>query len=232
MAKIHDVEQGSVDWYNLRIGIPTASNFDKIITPGGKLSESSDKYMDFLIAEKLLNRSLESLDSSEWMERGVELEPQAVKMYEFENSVETKAIGFMTTDDGQIGASPDRLIVGAKAAVEIKCPAPQTHIGYMRKTFNKAYKCQVQGQIYVGDFDYVDRYSFHPELPPVIERTYRDEQFITMMAIALREFNDRRLAALEQISKDGFFDERKKIMTPVDVAYAEGESAARMLRGI
>ena len=32
---IHEVEQGSGDWLKLRLGIPTASEFDKIITPTG-----------------------------------------------------------------------------------------------------------------------------------------------------------------------------------------------------
>ena len=42
------VEQGSNEWIAARLGLPTASNFDKIITPGGKLSTSSRKYGCFL----------------------------------------------------------------------------------------------------------------------------------------------------------------------------------------
>jgi hypothetical protein len=34
----HDVTQGSPEWLEARLGIPTASEFDKIITPTGKPS--------------------------------------------------------------------------------------------------------------------------------------------------------------------------------------------------
>jgi hypothetical protein len=107
MAIIHNVEQGTDAWVKLRLGIPTASCFDQIITPKtGQLSKSANKYMYLLIAEKLLNRQLTSLDNLEWIARGKELEPDAAKAYEFIEEVETKPVGFITTDDGLIGASP------------------------------------------------------------------------------------------------------------------------------
>ena len=37
---ILDVEQGSRAWIEARLGIPTASEFSRIVTPGGKLSAS------------------------------------------------------------------------------------------------------------------------------------------------------------------------------------------------
>src|SRR5271163_3189981 len=176
------VQQGSPEWINARLGIPTASNFDKILTPGGKLSEQSRKYAFYLAAEHLLKRQLDSIDYLEWVARGKELEPDAVKNYEFLQEVETRQVGFITTDDGCIGASPDRLVVGAKGGLEIKCPSPQIHMGYMIDGFGKAYKVQVQGQMYVAELEFVDRYSFHPEMPPFLERTVRDEPFITQLS--------------------------------------------------
>ena len=41
---IHPAEQGSAAWTEARLGIPTASQFSRIITPGGKLSKSRDGY--------------------------------------------------------------------------------------------------------------------------------------------------------------------------------------------
>ena len=38
---ILDCEQGSRAWEEARLGIPTASCFARIVTPGGKLSKSS-----------------------------------------------------------------------------------------------------------------------------------------------------------------------------------------------
>jgi hypothetical protein len=59
MSKIYRCEQGSMDWYRLRMGIPTASQFHKIVTPGGKLSEQRHAYMYRLIAERLLMESMD-----------------------------------------------------------------------------------------------------------------------------------------------------------------------------
>lgn len=215
--KIHDVDQASPEWYALRLGIPTASRFDEIITPKtGQFSKSSRAYMFRLIAEKLLNQSLDNLDNLEWVERGKELEPQAVRMYEFEREIKTRSVGFITSNDGEMGASPDRLIVGENGGLEIKCPAPQTHVQYMVDGLGDKYKVQVQGQIYVAELEYVDRYSFHPSMPPVFIRTYRDDAYIDLLAAALRQFIDEKNEILERVKVAGMFAERTQIMTPID----------------
>jgi len=229
---IHDAPQGSSDWEILRLGIPTASEFKSIVQPTtGELSMSKDKkglsekakkYAYRLIAEKLLMRPTQSLDGLEWIERGKELEAAAAKLYEFENDVETQEVGFFTTDCGMIGASPDRLVLNVNGGLEIKCPAPQTHIGYMIDGFDGDYVSQAQGQIYVAELDWVDRYSYHPEMPPLKERTFRDDAYIKNLASALNAFNEIRLEMFEKIRKTGFFAEREKPATIVDVTY-QGE---------
>ena len=65
---IHNVEQRSEEWFSLRLGIPTASEFHNIVgNTTGELSRSKDKkglsevakkYAYRLVAEKLLNRPL------------------------------------------------------------------------------------------------------------------------------------------------------------------------------
>lgn len=223
---IHDMPQGSLEWLEARLGIPTSSNFEKIVTPTGKLSTQSRAYAYYLVTEILLQRQLDNIDHLEWIARGKEMEPQAVKMYEFQQECETRAVGFITTDDGQIGCSPDRLILGRNGGLEIKCPAPHTHVGYMVDGWDKKYIPQVMGQMLVAEFEFVDRWSFHPELPPVLERTYRDEKFIRTLSDALGEFNDMRLEMLEKVRAKGFIAERKHILTTHAEAYpAEYEDA-------
>ena len=220
--KIHRVEQGTPEWLALRLGIPTASEFHKILTPKkGQLSSQTRGYAFRLVTERLLNRSLDSIEGLQWVERGKELEPEAVRMYEFENEVQTEPVGFITTDDGLIGASPDRLIIGQPAGLEIKCPAPQTHIEYMVDGFGADYRVQVQGQMLVGGFEWVDRYSFHPEMPPVKQRTERDEPFISLLEEALAEFNAMVAKMLEEVKERGFFRERARILTPAEAEYGE-----------
>lgn len=224
--KIINVTQGSGEWLQARLGIPTSSCFEKIVTPTGKLSTQSRKYCYYLVTEMLLQRQLDSIDQLEWVARGKEMEPQAVKMYEFQQECETQEVGFITTDDGMIGCSPDRLIVGRNAGLEVKSPSPAIHVGYMVDGRGKEYTPQVQGQLYVAEFEYVDFWAFHPELPPVLERTYRDESYIRTLAQALDQFNDMRLEMLEKVRAKGFIAERKHILTTHAEAYpAEYEDA-------
>jgi len=212
-------KQGSDAWITARLGIPTASNFDKILTPGGKLSESARKYAFYLAAEHLLHRQLDSIDNLEWVARGKDLEPEAVKNYEFLQDVQTREVGLITTDDGRIGASPDRFIIGKNAGLEIKCPAPHTHMGYMIDGFGKAYRVQVQGQLYVAELDFVERYSYHPEMPPVLEHTTRDEPYIKLLADALDQFCDDLAEIIRKAKSSGFFEERDAILMAQDDAY-------------
>ena len=208
---IHDMPQGSPEWFRVRIGIPTASQAHRIVTPTGKLSKSSRTYAFRLVAETLLGHSLEAQEETEWMERGRMLESEAVGLYEFHTDVETRKVGFVTTDSGRIGASPDRLLIGQNGAVEIKCPAPQTHIGYMIDGFGLDYIPQVQCQMLVGEFDFVDRVAYHPELPPVIQRTYRDAEYIATLGAALTEFADMLERMLERVRASGYFAERAAV---------------------
>ena len=44
MQIIRDIPQGSEEWTQLRLGVATASNFNKIITATGKESATLEKY--------------------------------------------------------------------------------------------------------------------------------------------------------------------------------------------
>lgn len=213
------VEQGSDAWFAARLGMPTASNFDKILTPGGKLSTSSRKYGFYLAAEKILNKQLESIDNLEWVQHGKFFEEEAAKNYEFVNEIQIRKCGLITTDNGLVGASPDRLLIGKNGGLEIKCPAPQTQIGYIVDGFGDAYKCQVQGQMWVAELDFVDRYAWHPELPPAMLRTIRDEPFIKLLSDAITQFCDDLAEIIRKARASGFFEERQKLLTSVENAY-------------
>lgn len=185
---VHDVVQGSAEWMSLRAGRPTASCFDKILTPTGKASEQAEGYMYDLLAELMLG-PLEA-PKFPWMERGNDLEADAVAWYGFQRDVELRVIGFCTTDDGLIGASPDRL-VGEEGLLECKCPSPGVHLSYFlhpARGVDKKYKPQIQGQLYVTGRKWVDIVSYHPELPGVIVRVERDEEYIAKLDAGLKMF--------------------------------------------
>ena len=192
MPKYHfECGQKSTEWYRLRAGIPTASCFSKIVTPGGKASKQAQGYMDFLLAEFVLGRSLENEEAiTYWMERGTELEASAVRAYEFQTGSEAVECAIVTTDDELIAASPDRLI-GDDGICEIKCPKPHIQVGRMlHNEIDDDYRCQLQGQLWVMEREWVDIVSYHPQLPPCILRVERDDKFIKLLSGGVRTFVD------------------------------------------
>lgn len=188
--KTYDCQQGSQEWLRLRAGVPTASQFDSILTPGGKPSTSAVPYMHKLLVERILGRPTVEFVST-WMERGHAVEAEAVSFYEFQRDVETVKVGFMTNDAGTIGASPDRLIPMGDGLLEIKVPSPHIHLGYLigNKTVDEKYKPQVQGQLWIAEKEWLDIVSYHPEMPPALIRVQRDEEYISKLAAVVTEFS-------------------------------------------
>lgn len=191
MPIYHDVEQYSDAWQQLRIGIPTASQFSKIITPGGKKSEQFKAYAYHLIAELYMKRPIDTY-TSEHMQRGSDLEPEAANYYEMEKNVETRKIGFVTDDKKHMGCSPDRL-VGNDGLIEIKCPKPNTMIQYfIEENIEDKYKPQIQGQLLISEREWVDIVSYHPDLldTNIIMRVKRDDVFCICLGKYLDDFRD------------------------------------------
>lgn len=195
---IHNVRQNSVEWHQLRLGIPTASEFHKILTPTGKRSMQAEAYRNRLLAEWVTGAPLENLET-QWMERGHELEEQAVDAYEFATGNVTRVVGFVTTDDGRIGCSPDRL-VGDDGGLELKCPAPWTHIGYLlSKTVADDYKVQVQGCMLICKRYWWDVASHCPGMPLGLVHPEADWKYISLLEEALGEFCAELEAARKQL---------------------------------
>jgi hypothetical protein len=185
----NDVQQGSQEWLRLRSGLPTASRFSDIITPSGKPSRSAERYLLTLLAERLMGHPcIEHM--SMWQQRGSQLESSAVAFYELQSDCSTTPIGFVTTYDGRIGASPDRL-VGDDGLLEIKCPSEWQHLSYLLNHGSVAgdYRVQAMGQLMVTERKWLDLLAFHPELPPAMIHIERDEEFIHLLSNAIVTFS-------------------------------------------
>lgn len=196
---ILDIEQGTDEWFNARLGIPTASRFKDIITPAkGDKSKSYKNYMYELIAEKL-TKGKEDFFKSEWMERGNEIEPLARSSYEFLHDVNVQEIGMILNNDRTIGISPDGLI-GDNGGLEIKCPKPSTIVKYMLAgDLPLEYKPQVMGSLWVSEREYWDFFAFHPHMDYFQLRVYRDESYIKKMDQHINDFVDEMLESYEKI---------------------------------
>ena len=171
-----DVEQGSRAWIEARLGIPTASEFSRIVTPGGKLSASRDEYIGTLLAEWALGDTEDEFDS-EWTARGKALEPEARDFYAFHRDVAVNKVGLVYRDaERLVAASPDGL-VGDEGATELKCPKASTHLRWLSVgKVPRQHMIQIQGQLWVSGRAWVDFMSYHPGLPPLIVRAEPDEK--------------------------------------------------------
>ena len=123
---IRGIEQGSDAWQQLRLGIPTASAFDRILTPK-KLEPSAQQemYIAELNAEWKSGEPCDDFGGGEWVERGKALEPEARREYAFEAKAKPEEVAFIYKDEQHmVGCSPDAL-VGDEGLLELKCPDAQ-----------------------------------------------------------------------------------------------------------
>jgi hypothetical protein len=78
--KTYGFPQRSDEWFAIRCGIPTASSADKILTPTGNLSKQSEPYLNRLLADRA-GYGDAPMEPTEWMLRGIELEPEARALF-------------------------------------------------------------------------------------------------------------------------------------------------------
>jgi len=195
---VRGIPQGSIDWINLRLGIPTASRFHSILTPKTRqFSKESESYAIELVTERITVQVVD-FDKTDWMGRGTGLEPEARAWYRFNQEVDVEEVTFCYTDDKQAGCSPDGL-VGESGILELKCPSAVTHMSHLLGRSNPALPTQVQGQLWVTGREWCDVVSWCPGLPPVLIRTPRDEAFQADLDAALAKFQVGLQRALQKI---------------------------------
>lgn len=191
--KIFQCDQRSEEWHKLRLGIPTASCFNKILTPKTmKLSSQAEAYSHVLLAEWIYGAPLDDPEStfqSHAMQFGQDMEPQARAEYELLTDNAVAQVGFVTNDAGTVGCSPDGLI-GDNGGLELKGhTALPRHVKHMlARAIDEDHKAQVQGCLWLCERDWWDVVSYFPGAPTVIVRAYRDEKFIAALAPALDAF--------------------------------------------
>jgi hypothetical protein len=196
--KIHTMPQYSDEWWEVRLGLPTASCADKIVTPTGKLSTQAKPYMYSLIADSL-GLGEPPMEPTEWMLRGTELEPEARSFYEFETGQVVTEVGFITNDDSTAGCSPDGLIDSpvpddgnshpiTQTGWEVKCPKASTQIGYLiNGGLPPYYKPQIAFSMAVTGLNQWVFMAYHPDLAPLIVLVEWDE-YTDNVAKALKQF--------------------------------------------
>ena len=184
MMTILEFPQRSPEWYAARRGVPTASDFDKIVTSTGAPSKQRQKYLYQLAGERL-GAVIEDGFQSVAMLAGIEKESEAKAYYELYHAP-IQEVGFCMADG--YGASPDAF-VDEDGLLEIKCPIVSTHVEYLlANRLPPDYVQQVQGQLLVTGRQWVDFLSYFPGLNPLLIRVERDKVFIKALKAELKSF--------------------------------------------
>lgn len=198
MMEVFDFEQGEDEWFQARLGIPTASKFATVMAQGDGKTRS--KYMRTLAGEILTGTPAESFTNAH-MERGKTMEDEARATYAFLENAEIKRVGFIR--NGDKGASPDSL-VGTNGGLEIKTAIPDIQIDRLeRNRLPPEHVAQVQGNIWLSEREWWDFVSYWPRLPMLTVRVYRDDAYIKEMSRAVMNFNAELNELVERIRHYG-----------------------------
>lgn len=170
MKITHDIEQGSPEWLDMRLGLITCSEIAAIRADGA----GAQSYVNALAYERITGESSSVFEGNEWTQRGQELEPVARKMYEKKTGVTVSMVSFI--ENKGFGYSPDGLILDPRRTsghggieIKVKQPAEQIHI-LRTGEIPKKHVDQLIGGLSCAELDWIDFVSYCPNLPLFICR--------------------------------------------------------------
>lgn len=177
MEIFKNVEQGSQEWLDMRLGLITCSEI-KTIRADGKGAQT---YINSLAYERITGESSSVFEGNQWTERGHELEDIARKEYELKTGLTVDQVAFIKNKG--FGYSPDGIVsevIGGKlhyrGALEIKSKQPKDQIAILRSgEIPTEHIDQMHGGILCADLYFMDFVAYCPNLPIFIKRVYRKD---------------------------------------------------------
>ena len=189
-----EVEQGSDDWFNMRLGVMSASRASKFVM--APTTKGYQGLINELVAEICTGLPLEEMNLRA-MEWGKDNEEAARQTFEMVTGKTVHQIGFIYREvNGELqrsfGCSPDGIT--DDAGVEIKCPfKSDNHIDFiLNKTIRPEYVWQVQFSMWVTGLSKWYFCSFDPRMQNkmldfvIVER---DEKMHTQLDAAAKVFD-------------------------------------------
>jgi len=202
----NDIHQRSEEWHNIRLGRVGGSE-SSVLSVKGK-SESGLGAAAFtllyekayeLIQEEPVKENIVTFA----MQRGMDLEPEAIHEYELSKMVKVDQVGYILNSDYKYaGYSPDGL-VGEDGLIEVKCPGNSE---FMRQIITneipKQYFCQMQWGMFISGRKWCDYVVYNPDYhksPLYIDRVDRIEKTIETLKANYLAFESELDAILERI---------------------------------
>lgn len=169
MLTYHKVKQGTQEWHALRVRYPHTASLAYVLLTKGKRAASN---------------TIGSHASGYWAQRGHDLEPKAIQVYEAVEGVTAEEIGFITNDDyPDCGYSPDQMIMKYNRPLEVKCFKEEKHLACLDGDIPNEVICQIQFGMMISEADMIPLINYNPDIEDSrlcykMTPIYRDEQII------------------------------------------------------
>lgn len=196
---VHQADQRSPEWHQLRLGRLTGSRAAEMASSGKGNKEAAGRrnLRVQLALERITGRPHERGYVSAAMQQGAEREPDAASLYEALTGRMLTHTGFVAADSVMAGCSLDGHVGDFEGIIEIKAPLPATHLDYVKTgVVPSDYLRQIQHGLWITGAQWCDWLSYNPEFPDAIRaklvRVMRDEA-------AIADYARKALAFLAEV---------------------------------
>jgi hypothetical protein len=173
-----------------------------------ELTQTAHKLLCRKLGEMITQKKDEKLFKSEYMERGIELEPDMLDayekwLYEYDTSLVFEEAKFVENPySSLLGGSPDGLVRDKNGTivrvVEGKCPSQAYHVAnLLSDKIDKRYIKQCIGHLYNTGAMYLDFVTYHPDFPP-----HQQLKVISVSRMDIKDEYDAFVSILERYVAD------------------------------
>lgn len=220
-----DLIQGTPEWHKARLGLLTASEFCKIVTPAKLQYAQNDKEKTHLfeLAAQRVNNYVEPHFESFDMMRGKEEEILARALYS-EKYAPVEEVGFVTNDKWgfTLGCSPDGL-VGDDGIFECKSRVQKYQFEtIVTDGIPAEYTLQLQALLLITERKWLDFASYSNGMNMLVRRVFPDPVIQAALEAAARMF-DGRLQAMIKLYESRINDPEARIIPVERREYSDGE---------
>jgi len=203
-------DQRSPEWHAARVGMLTGTDAGSMLATikSGEAAARRDLRLS-LVLERLTGQSQDSDGFiSKEMQRGTELEPDAIAAYELRTDRLVRPVGFLRHVELPAGCSPDGEVNGFEGLVEVKCPKSATHLHYLRTgRVPTDYLHQITHNLWISGAQWCDFISYDDRMPEALRvfvtRVTRADVDLNAYELAVRLFLgevDRELAEVQSLT--------------------------------
>lgn len=204
----YEISQGSPEWFALKLGKPSSSDFSKITTSKGIKSKAFRDYA-FEKAAEIVSGKMKDSFTSKVMDNGTEQEPESRDYFELITGIDLSQAGMIFQDEQRnFLCSPDGFNLDEGIGWEAKNPLQHTHAKYLyADKLPTIYKAQVYGSLWVCK-EKIDKWyfmSYNPDMPHLLKTASKDDEDYKIYSEALEkylpEFNKLVTTIVEKIRR-------------------------------